>query len=42
METTVSYLLMLQRYISSKEKTEKYKIMHCAEVMFQKILQLII
>ena len=26
----VFYLLMLQQYINSKQKTLKYKIMHCA------------
>ena len=41
MEATVSYLLMLQKYINSKQKTQKYKIMHCVQVIFQKILELI-
>ena len=46
MEATVAYLLMLQKYIqsrkqySSKQKTQEKRIMYCAYVMFQKIIQL--
>ena len=42
MEAIVSYSLMLQKYINSKQNTLKWKIMHCVEVITQKILQLII
>ena len=38
METTVSCLLMLQKYINSKQKTLKEKIIRCVLVKFQKIL----
>ena len=42
MRATVSYLLMLQKYINLKQKTNKQKIIHRVQVIFQKILQLII
>ena len=29
MEATVSYLLVIQKYINSKQKTLKSKIIHC-------------
>ena len=35
MEATVCYLLMLQKYISLKQKSQTEKIMHYVEVMFQ-------
>ena len=42
MEAMVSYLLMLQKYINSKQKNQKQKCILCDKVLFQKILQLII
>ena len=42
MEATVPYLLILQIYVNSKQKTLKWNIIHCGSVMFQKNFQLII
>ena len=39
MEETISYLLMLQKYINSKQKIQKQESIHCFSVIFQKILQ---
>ena len=41
MEAAVPYLLMLQKFINSKQKLQK-KFMHCAQLILQKILKLII
>ena len=42
MEVIACYLLMLQKYVNLKQKSLKRKVMHCVEVIFQKILHLII
>ena len=42
MEATVSYLLIIQKCINSKQNTLKWNIIHCVYVIFQKISQLII
>ena len=42
MEETASYLLMLQKYINSKQYTLEGKIIQCVKVISQKILQLTI
>ena len=36
-----SYVLMLQKYINSKQKTQKQKMMCCVLIISQNILQLI-
>ena len=38
MEATFSYLLMPEKYISSKQKTQKSKNIHYVWIIFQKIL----
>ena len=42
MEVTVSYFVMLQKYINSNKRTLKQKFMHCVQEMFEKVFQLII
>ena len=40
MEATVSYLLIIQKCINSKQNTLKWNIIHCVYVIFQNISQL--
>ena len=42
MEVTVSYFVMLQKYINSNKRTLKQKFMHWVQEMFEKVFQLII
>ena len=41
MAATVFYFLMLQKYVSSKQKILKWKNIPCVYKIFQRILQLI-